>query len=553
MAVTSEEGIRRGMLYLLLAALCVLYFGLLGTIPLLDPDEGRYAEIPREMLASGDFVTPHLNGVVYLEKPPLFYWGTALGLAVFGENEVGARVFGAAASVLGVVLTFWMGVELAGPRTGLYAAAILATSFYYYVVGRLNTIDMTLGVLLVVAIFPAYLYLSGKRAARGYLYLAYAGAALAFLAKGLIGVVFPAAILLLWAILAKRAREVPRLLSWVGIAIFLALALPWVVLVQRANPDFFQFFFVREHLLRYTTKTHGRYQPFWYFLPIVPAGFLLWLPFVRKAYLAARRSAAVFFSREDRVFLLTWVGFIVLFFSASDSKLITYMTPVFPPLALLLGRGLDLWAAEEKGGAPFRVPLFVALALGAALLFAPLLATRLTREAVEGGGWLLTAGPALLALLGWGLVPLWMKRLGANRVVLLSAAFLALFWMSINPPAAALIGATRSGKSLAAEINARLRPGDIVAQNGVYIQTIPFYIKQRTIVVGDPDDLQFGMGRVPDRAEYFPDEAAFLRLWNSDRRVFCLFNRGEMDTIRERYPTHRLLSRSRRGILIVNH
>jgi 4-amino-4-deoxy-L-arabinose transferase-like glycosyltransferase len=205
----------------LLAALCVLYFGLLGTIPLLDPDEGRYAEIPREMLASGDFVTPHLNGVAYLEKPPLYYWGTALGLTLFGENEFGARVFGAAASVLGVVLTFWMGVELAGPRTGLYAAAILATSFYYYVVGRLNTIDMTLGVLLVVAIFPAYLYLSGKRAERRYLYLAYAGAALAFLAKGLIGVIFPAAILLLWAILAKRLREVPRMLSWVGLAIFL--------------------------------------------------------------------------------------------------------------------------------------------------------------------------------------------------------------------------------------------------------------------------------------------------------------------------------------------
>jgi 4-amino-4-deoxy-L-arabinose transferase-like glycosyltransferase len=553
MAWTSEEGMRRGSLYLLLAALCVLYFGLLGTMPLLDPDEGRYAEIPREMLATGDFVTPHLNGVVYLEKPPLFYWGTALGLALFGEGEFGARSFGAAASILGVLLTFWMGVELADPRTGLYAATILATSFYYYVVGRLSTIDMTLGVLLVVAIFPAYLYLSGKRPQRRYLYLAYAGAALAFLAKGLIGIVFPVAILLLWAILAKRLGEVPRLLSWVGIAIFLALALPWVVLVQRANPDFFQFFFIREHLQRYTTRIHGRYQPFWFFLPIVPAGLLLWLPFARKAYRAARRNAAAFFSRDDRIFLLVWVGFVILFFSASDSKLITYMTPVYPPLAILFGRGLALWVAGEEGGAPFRVPLFVALALGAALLFAPLLAKGLIRETVGGGDWLLSAAPALLALLAWGLVPLWVRRLGANRVVLLSAAILGLFWMAINPPAAILIGGTRSGKSLAAEINARLRPGDVVAQNGVYIQTIPFYTRQRTVVIGEPDDLQFGMGRVPDRAEYFPDEAAFVRLWNSDRRVFCLFNRGEMDTIRERYPNHLLLSRSRRGILVVNH
>jgi 4-amino-4-deoxy-L-arabinose transferase-like glycosyltransferase len=548
----SEERVRPKTVFLLLAALVLLYFGLLGTIPLLDPDEGRYAEIPREMLATGDFVTPHLNGVPYLEKPPLYYWGTALGLSLFGEGEFGARFFGAAASVLGVVLTFWMGVALAGQRTGLYAAAVLATSFYYYAVGRLNTIDMTLGVLLVLAIFPGYLYLSGKRAERRYLYLSYAGAALAFLAKGLIGIVFPAAILLLWAIFAKRLREVPRLVSPVGIAVFLVLALPWVVLVQRANPDFFHFFFVREHFLRYTTRTHGRYQPFWFFLPIIPAGFLFWLPFVPRAYIAARRNVAAFFPREDRLFLLTWILFVILFFSASDSKLITYVTPVFPPLAVLFGRGLAMWAEGEERGAPLRAPLFLALLVGAGLLLAPLLATGLIKESVGAGGWVIRAAPSLVALLAWGFVPLGLKRLGADRVLLLSAALLALFWVSLNPPAAALIGSTRSGKSLAQEINARLRPGDVVAQNGVYIQTIPFYTQQRTVVIGDPDDLQFGMERVADRAEYFPDEAEFLRLWNSDRRVFCLFNRGAMDKIRELYPNHQLLSRSRRGILIVN-
>jgi 4-amino-4-deoxy-L-arabinose transferase-like glycosyltransferase len=552
MGWTSEERIRPKTIFLLLAALGLLYFGFLGTVPLLDPDEGRYAEIPREMLASGDFVTPHLNGVPYLEKPPLFYWGTALGLATFGEGEFGARSFGAAASVLGIVLTFWMGAALAGPRTGLYAAAVLATSFYYYIVGRLNTIDMTLGALLVLAIFPAYLYASGKRVARRYLYLSYAGGALAFLAKGLVGIVFPAAILVLWAIFAKRLRDLPRLVSPVGMAIFLALGLPWVILVQRANPDFFQFFFVREHFLRYTTKTHGRYEPFWFFLPIVPAGFLLWLPFVRRAYLAARRNAAAYLPREDRLFLFIWVGFIILFFSISDSKLITYMTPVFPPLAVLFGRGLAMWAEGEEDGASSRLPLVLAVLLGAALLFAPLLAKEVTRETVAAGGWVIRVAPALLALLAWGLVPLWLPRLGAHRVVLISAALLALFWMAINPPAADLIGGTRSGKSLAAEINGRFRPGDVVAQNGVYIQTIPFYTRQRTVVVGDPDDLQYGMERIPDRAEYFPDEATFLRLWNSDRRVFCLFNRGAMDKIRELYPNHRLLSRSRRGILIVN-
>ena len=111
-------------------SVAILYYSALGTIPLLEPDEGRYAEIPREMLARGDFVTPHLNGVVYLEKPPLFYWGNALGLSLFGETEFGARFFTATVSIAGVLLTYWMGAALAGPRTGIFSAMVLSTSLY---------------------------------------------------------------------------------------------------------------------------------------------------------------------------------------------------------------------------------------------------------------------------------------------------------------------------------------------------------------------------------------------------------------------------------------
>ena len=158
---------------------------------MLEPDEGRYAEIPREMLDRGDFVTPHLNGVVYLEKPPLFYWGNAVSFALFGESEFSARLFTATVSIAGVLLTYWMGAVLAGPRAGLFSAMVLCTSLYHYVIGRINTLDMTLAVTMIIATFPAFLYLSGKRESRKYLFLSYAGAALAFLAKGLIGIVFP--------------------------------------------------------------------------------------------------------------------------------------------------------------------------------------------------------------------------------------------------------------------------------------------------------------------------------------------------------------------------
>ena len=138
-------------------SVAILYYSALGTLPLLEPDEGRYAEIPREMLARGDFVTPHLNGVVYLEKPPLFYWGNAISFALFGQSEFSARFFTATVSIAGVLLTYWIGAVLAWPRTGLFSAMVLCTSLYHYVIGRINTLDMTLAVTMIVAIFPAFL------------------------------------------------------------------------------------------------------------------------------------------------------------------------------------------------------------------------------------------------------------------------------------------------------------------------------------------------------------------------------------------------------------
>jgi 4-amino-4-deoxy-L-arabinose transferase-like glycosyltransferase len=344
-------------LLLFFAAVASIYFFALGTVPLLEPDEARYAEVPREMLASGDFVTPRLNGVVYLEKPPLFYWGNALSMRLFGENEFGARCFTAAVSVAGVALTYWMGSVMGGPRTGLFAAAVLSTSFYHFAVGRLNTLDMTLAVCLGFSFFPAYLYLSGRRRGRAYLVASYAAAGLAFLAKGLVGVVFPSAVLFLWLAAAGRLRDVPRALSLTGILVFLAVCLPWIVLVQRANPDFLWFFFVREHFMRFTTTLHQREAPFWYFVPIALGGLMPWVAFLPAAVRGARRAGRAFLAREDVVFLATWFLFIFLFFSLSRSKLATYAAPLFPPLAVLFGRGLDLWAEGEDGGGRCRLPL----------------------------------------------------------------------------------------------------------------------------------------------------------------------------------------------------
>ncbi|MBI5904874.1 MAG: glycosyltransferase family 39 protein [Deltaproteobacteria bacterium] len=547
---TSPPEIRRSRRALLLFFLAVgiTYYSALGTIPLLEPDEGRYAEIPREMLARGDFVTPHLNGVAYLEKPPLFYWGNALSLSLFGETEFGARFFTATVSIAGVLLACWMGTAIAGPRTGLFSAMVLSTSLYPYVIGRINTLDMTLAVTMIVAVFPAWLYLSGRREGRGWLLLSYAGAALAFLSKGLVGIVFPAAILLLWMILSRRHREIGKAVSLPGVALFLAIALPWVILVQRANPDFLWFFFVREHFLRFTTEVHQRYKPFWYFLPIVIGGMFPWLAFARRAGTAAWEARDRYLAPEDRLFLFCWVLFVLLFFSFSRSKLPTYMIPLFPPLSVLLGRALEMWADREDGSVRCRFPLAVAALLAAGILFFP----PFTKYKVEFARWIpLSALPAAL-ILAWGVVPLFVRRLGAERVVYISFFLLALFLTSLNRPAAAYLGSYKSVKKLSSVLGASVREGDVVAQFGAYRQGVPFYTKRRCVLVNEVGELEYGASRAADRDKWFLDDRAFAALWNSDTRVFCVFQRDKMPLIREKFPGHRLLYRSDEGILIVN-
>ncbi len=538
----------RRTLVLFFAAVALLYLSSLGTMPLLEPDEARYAEIPREMIASGNYVTPHLNGVVYLEKPPLFYWGNALSLRLFGESEASARLFTAVVSAAGILLTYWMGAALCGWRTGLYAAIVLSTSLYYYAIGRLNTLDMTLAVTLLLAIFPAYLYLSARRAARGYLYLSYAGAGLAFLTKGLVGAVFPAAIIVVWLVFSRRHREIAKAVSLVGILVFLAIVLPWIVLVQRENPDFLWFFFVHEQFLRYTTTIHGRYEPFWYFVPVVIAGFIPWIAFLRRIVSAVRASAETFLPAEAVAFLLSWILFVFLFFSFSDSKLATYMTPIFPPLAVLVGRGLEMWVAREDGSVRCRSPLALAILMAAAIIFLP----DLGRHRLGMTGWIaVTALPAAL-ILAWGAVPLFVRRLGAERVVLLSFLLLALFLTSINRPAGIYLGNYKSAKNLAAALAPLLRPGDVLVQYRTYKQGVTWYTGRRSVLVDETGELAFGAERARDRAQYFVDDAEFARLWKSPARVFAVFKRAAMPLLREKFPDARLLYRTDEGILIVN-
>jgi 4-amino-4-deoxy-L-arabinose transferase-like glycosyltransferase len=320
------------------------------------------------------------------------------------------------------------------------------------------------------------------------------------------------------------------------------------VLVQRRNPDFLWFFFVHEQFLRFATQVHHHAGPFWFYLPVLAGGFLPWIAFLRRAVLSSRGSSSVFLPREDLVFLFSWILFILLFFSVAQSKLPTYAAPIFPPLAVLFGRGLDLWVDREDGAVRCRSPLAIAVLLAAAIFLLP----RFSRHAVDPSLWAGATALPILLVLAWGTVPLFLRRLGGLRVVFLSFLLLALFLTSLNRPAAMFLGGYKSVKGLAQVLSSSLRPGDVVAQYGTFKQGIPFYAKRRTVLVDVGGEFAFGASRAGDRAYYFPTVAEFQRLFASPARVFCVFRRDALPLIREKFPAHRLLYRSDEGILIVN-
>lgn len=318
------------------------WFGALEYRGLFIPDEARYAEIPREMLATGDWTTPRLNDLKYFEKPPFQYWLTAVSFALFGEDEWTARLPGAILGFLAVLIVGLTACRIWDSRAGVVASTVLGSSWAFYLSGQYLTLDMTLSAFLTVALC-AFLLAQRDEATAGetqrWMMVAWAAAACAMLSKGLVAVTIPGLALCLYSILGRDYRVWGRLNMCKGFLIFAVIALPWFVLVQIRNPEFFEFFFFREHIQRFTEASHGRPGAWWYYIPILIVGFMPWTPLLvmRARHLAITRPPTVP-ARVTRFnntwFCLAWAVSILGFFSISHSKLPGYIIPALPALAL---------------------------------------------------------------------------------------------------------------------------------------------------------------------------------------------------------------------------
>lgn len=347
----------------------LLFFLRLGSVPLMEPDEGRNAEVAREVLATQDWVTPHLNFERKLNKPVLFFWAAALSMKLGGVNEAAARFPSAAAATVGVIAVYFLGRRMFGERAGLLSGLVLATCPLYIAFGRLVIFDMMLTAFITLAMLFAYLGLRedalGRK--RAFYLLFYAAIALAVLTKGPVGAVIPVAVLGLYLIATRQLGRYREMEVILGPFLLLIIAAPWYIMVSINNPEFPRYFFITEHITRYTTDHFSRIKPFWYYVPVVIGGFLPWTLFLPSAIMQARRKEQGQEqdpNRHSLLFLAFWAGFVLVFFTFSRSKQSGYVLPLVPALSIMLGAFWDVCLRKKK------TRLFIFAILAAFITFA---------------------------------------------------------------------------------------------------------------------------------------------------------------------------------------
>ncbi|MFO1412462.1 MAG: glycosyltransferase family 39 protein [Burkholderiales bacterium] len=543
-----------GRAWALLAVVVVLWFGGLGLRALYFPDEGRYAEIPREMRASGDYVTPRLDGYPYFEKPPLQYWLTAGAFALLGENAFAARVVPALAGLAAVLVVLVTVRRIAGRRAGWMAGAMMGGSLGFFLSSQFVTLDMLLTALLTGALC-AFLLAQDARASaadrRRRMWVAWALCALAVLTKGLVGLLLPMLAIGAYVVVARDVALLRRLEIPAGMAIVAVITVPWFALVQSRNPGFAEFFFVHEHWQRFTSPVHRRTGSLLYFVPIA-IGFLLpWLPaLVVSARRRPRPPARGVFSPER--FGWCWATAIFVFFSVSSSKLPAYVMPALAGAAVAGGIGL-----ARQGTRAIAITVWTMLGLGVAVAAGALPAADAIRVDLvqdryeESVGWLLAAAAILMVAAGAALAALRARRrllaLAAIVVGVLAAcqAGLVVAWH---------VDAYFSAKRVLDPVMHGTRPfrPDVPFYTvDFFDQTVPFYLGRTVVPVKEKNEIDWAIAAAP--GPYIDDLATFMQRWRDGGDAFAVMRTATYEWLRLGALPMRVLATDGRRVVVARH
>ena len=536
----------RRFLWVLALLFTLAWFGVLDYRHLVASDEGRYGEIAREMYATGDWVTPRYNGYKYFEKPPLQAWMTAIAYSLFGVGEWQSRLWTGITGYFAILATGFTAWKLIGGERGVLAgwisAILLASSPMWNVGGHFNTLDMGLSSILSCSLFSLLLAQRAglsTTARRNWMWLCWAFMALAVLSKGLIGIVIPGMVLVVYTLSTWDWGLWKRLHLFSGLIVFFLIATPWFVLVSLKNPEFPHFFFIHEHWDRFTKDGHNRKGHPLYFIPLILVGFIPWLMQVGQGLMRAwwdrrgdTRDGVVSASNGFRPLWLcaVWAVMIFLFFSKSQSKLPGYIMPIFPALALLAGlaltSALERMSVNDDARSWKRQMVYLTVLLLIGFIGVPYTyqlgnAPYEQLEYQEYAVWI--AIGLILALIilatSWRALRGFDHQDAAHRLRKLTDSFLRAaiaFFVLIQVVGLGhdTHGRSISGADLAVVVRPYIKPETPVYSIRMLDHTFPFYIQHPTIMVDMQDELEFGINQEPDT--WAPKVSDFAVRWQND-------------------------------------
>lgn len=424
---------------IILVAGFIMFFKL-GSLPLLDPDEPVYAQTAREMLAAQDFISPRIYGEFWYDKPPLYYWLVMGASKLFGQTEFAARFPSALLAVGCALLVYFGGKSLFTRRAGLLSALGLATSLEYFYLGKAAVTDMTLTFFLTASLLG---YLREKY------YWAYTAAGLAVLTKGPVGIVLPVMIILLQLILTRNIKALKQMKLFSGGFLALILFLPWYLMMYSVHGmDFVHTFLGFHNITRFLQPEHPAGTLWYYYLPVLLIGFFPWTMFLLQSVSAALRSR-----KEPRgnslLFLVIWATVVLAFFTASQTKLISYILPLYPPLALLAGWYIDHCITSNLPEI-FKMPTITMTILMIALETGLILTAKNTAPALFPG--VVVTGVVFSVILGLTYFTLWQRNIRGfvGTLIIGMMSFVVILMTQLLPAVAPLF----SVKTVATEFNA---------------------------------------------------------------------------------------------------
>jgi 4-amino-4-deoxy-L-arabinose transferase-like glycosyltransferase len=528
----------------LVAVACL--FARLGALPLLQPDEGRNAEVAREMKDHAEWLVPTYDGLPYLDKPALYFRLVALSMSAFGESETAARLPGAMFGLALLALVYGFARRAYGARAAALAVLVVGTTPLVVAFARIVILDMVLAFFVTAAVLAGYLAEERSGAARSRWYvLGAACSGVAVLVKGPVGFILPLLVLLALQALDRRPGAVRRLFAPRNLLVFLAIVLPWFIALARQRPDFPTYGLVEESLHRFTTPAFHRTAPFWYYAPVIVGVFFPWSVLLPE-FLVAGWQARRRWSRADRL-LIAWAVVVVLFFSLSQSKLPGYVLTGVVALGVLAARVLDR-AFEQPAGPAGRLvlrgavllaglgaagALFLAGAVSTAGALPSLLHARSAELArltpvLPPLAWSLAA-VALVAALGR-----WRRDL---RVICAALALPPLLLLTVAFGGARAYAEAGSGRALAQRVPA-LPPGTELACLECLPNGLPFYLRRMVTVVtrdGSETTSNYVVFELRRTADWPPQvvRRAELDRWlaGRDHAVYLLANRASRLTL----------------------